>query len=161
MDYFVRLKEGVPQNKRMRSDNWMEFSEIIYNDGSQECPDGFLPVRKVLPRPEPTGSQMLAWTYTPDNGEMRKDYFIAHRYSVYKLVVALKSIDVVVGGMTTNALNPAIEWVKARGLYEELMTIGEIWDDDEDLMGAIAALGQEFGLSDEDVAAILAEAEVG
>ena len=50
--------------------------------------------------------------------------------------------------------------MKDRGLYEELMTIGEIWDDDEDLMGAIAALGAEFGLADGDVAAILAEAEV-
>ena len=160
MDYFVRLKEGVPQNKRMRSDNWMEFSEIIYNDGSQECPEGFLPVRKVLPRPEPTGSQMLAWTYTPVNGEMVKEYYLERRYSVYKLILALKNIEVEVDGETTSALAPAIEWVKSHGLYEEFVTIGEIRDDDEDLMGAIAALGAEFGLSDGDVAAILEECEV-
>lgn len=151
MDYFVRLKEGVPQNKRMRSDNWMEFSEIIYNDGSQECPEGFLPVRKVLPRPEPVGSQRLGWTYTPDNGEMRKDYFIVHAYSTSDAIYAL---------MSRGVYDRCHAWMAEKGFLDLVLATKEFADDIENFDTIKSGLQELLGWTDAQVNEILAEAEL-
>lgn len=151
MDYYVKFKDGVPQNQRMRADNWTDYVELVYDDGSHECPEGFLPVRKVLPRPEPVGSQRLGWTYTPDNGEMRKDYFIVHAYSTSDLIYAL---------MTRGVYEQCREWIVEQGLHDLVLATKEFTSDLKYFETIKTGLQQLLGYTDEQVAEVLAEAEL-
>lgn len=81
------------------------------------------------------------------------------RYSVYRLIYALKHLNVTVDGQTVAAIGPVVEWVKAKGLYEELITVGTVDAGDEDLMAAVRELGASLGVTPEQIDALLASAE--
>ena len=82
-------------------------------------------------------------------------------YNVYKLILALKSLDVTLEGQTMKAIVPAVEWIKSQGLYEEFVTIRTIRADDTDLMAAISTLASVLGVTDAQVAEIMESVEVG
>ena len=157
--YFVKIKDGVPPGQRMHADDWDRYSEIVPDDGDTECPDGFLPVHKMLPRPEPGPGQRLAWTYTPTNGEMVKDYCLETTYSRMKLYVAVARAG----------LWDTLEaWLKSQDVegvnaYRAFVLANDLNDGHPLFQQWFAAAKAALGVTDEQADAILAQsvAEVG
>ncbi|MBR2839304.1 MAG: hypothetical protein IKE55_11000 [Kiritimatiellae bacterium] len=148
MAEYVKMKPGVPQDQRMHADDWTRYAELVKGD---ECPDGFLPVRKVLPRPEPGPGQKLAWTYAPADGEMVKEYFLERTFSKLKLYAALASAglwDALETWLKTQTVNGLNAWT-AFQLAQELR-------DDHPLFASwYAAAKSVLGVTDAEADAIL------
>ena len=70
---YVRIKSGATSAKMANREHPL-FVEIMYSDTQ---PDGFLPVEKILPKPEPSESEELCYTYTNRGDRMTKEYFLA------------------------------------------------------------------------------------
>lgn len=64
----------------MAMEEWRLFVELVAAD---ECPAGFLPVEKVLPKPTPGPGETLCFTYTRNGDTLRKEYFTAPRGTRY------------------------------------------------------------------------------
>lgn len=74
---------------------------------------------------------------------------------VYKLIYNLKQIEVTIDGQTMTANIPVVEWAKENGLYEELMTVRSVSENDEDIMAGVHALKDELGLTDKQMEDLL------
>lgn len=124
------------------------------------------PLAADTPPTPPEGKVAVADGYELTDGAWHRTYRYEDapppppkEYDVYKLILALKALTVTIDGAEVSALAPAIEWVKANGLYEEFLTARTIRADDTDLMGAISTLAASLGVTPEQVAEILEEAE--
>lgn len=56
--------------------NVYEFPKYIDIVFAETCPDGYLPVEKVLPKPEVPDGKWLAFVYTNTGTALRKEYFL-------------------------------------------------------------------------------------
>ena len=118
-----------------------------------------------LPTP-PEGKIVATTSYKIANNKLVAEYTYEDApipvkvYSLYKIVLALKQIEVEVEGQTVTANVPLVEWAKENGLYEELVMAGTIRDDDEDFEAGLAAAKEMLGVTDEQIAEVLAFAEV-
>lgn len=117
------------------------------------------------PPTPPEGKVAVADGYELADGEWHRTYRYEDappkEYDVYRFILALKSLDVTFDGQTMKAIVPAVEWLKANGLYEEFVTIKTLREDDTDLMAAISTLTSALGVTDAQVAEIMESAEVG
>lgn len=52
--------------------NFQKYIELVK---AEECPEGFMPIMKVLPKPEPKPSEILWFRYRIENGTLVKEYF--------------------------------------------------------------------------------------
>ena len=81
-------------------------------------------------------------------------------YDLYKLLLALKQIEVTVDGQTVTANVPLVKWAEENGLYEELMMARRVRADDKDFEAGLAAAKSMLGLTDGQVEALLASARI-
>lgn len=122
--------------------------------------------KAIVPPTPPEGKMVDSTRYVISGNELVAEYTYADiptpvkTYSLYKIVLALKQIEVEIDGQTVTANVPLVEWAKENGLYEELVMAGTICDDDDDYAAGLAAAKAMFGFTDEQVAAILESAEV-
>lgn len=123
--------------------------------------------RKNIQPPSPPEGKMVASVHyaVSDNmlvAEYTYEEIPTHvkTYSLYKIVLALKQIEVTIDGQTVTANIPLVEWAKANGLYEELVMAGTIKADDDDFAAGLAAAKQLLGITDEQIAEVLASTEV-
>lgn len=126
------------------------------------------PLAADTPPTPPEGKVAIADGYELTDGAWHRVYRyedapppLPKEYDVYRLILALKSLDVTLEGQTMKAIVPAVEWIKSQGLYEEFLTIRTIRADDTDLMAAISTLASVLGVTDAQVAEIMESAEVG
>jgi uncharacterized protein YgbK (DUF1537 family) len=122
--------------------------------------------KDIQPPAPPEGKRVASVLYAVSNNKLVAEYTYEDApvsvkvYSLYKIVLALKQIEVEVEGQTVTANVPLVEWAKANGLYEELVMAGTIKDDDDDFAAGLAAAKQLLGVTDEQIAEVLASAEV-
>lgn len=79
------------------------------------------------------------------------------KYSVYKITRLLKTLDVTYDGQTVKAWTPVLAWIKQNDLYEEYVSADEFTDDNPFFLNGITQLKAAFGLTDEQIAALLKE----
>lgn len=70
---YVKVKSGA-DSARMLCRDWRQFVELQRADASPG--EGWYPVEKVLPKPEPGAGQQLAFSYTVRDGVAYKEYFL-------------------------------------------------------------------------------------
>lgn len=122
--------------------------------------------KNILPPNPPEGKIVATTFYKIDENKLVAEYTYedapipVKEYSLYKIVLALKQIEVEIDGQTVTANIPLVEWAKANGLYEELVMAGTIKADDEDFYAGLAAAKEMLGVTDEQIAEVLAFAEV-
>lgn len=122
--------------------------------------------KNIQPPSPPEGKTVDSTRYVISDNELVAEYTYADIpapvkvYSLYKIVLALKQIDIEIDGQTVTANIPLVGWAKENGLYEELVMAGTIRDDDDDFAAGLAAAKTMFGFTDEQIAEILASAEV-
>jgi len=122
--------------------------------------------KNILPPTPPEGKQVASMRYEVANNKLVVVYIYEDApvpvkvYDLYKIVLALKQIEVEIEGQTVTANVPLVEWAKANGLYEELVMAGTIKADDDDFAAGLAAAKQLLGVTDEQIAEVLASAEV-
>ena len=122
--------------------------------------------KTIVPPTPPEGKMVASVHYAVTDNKLVTEYTYedvptpVKVYSLYKIVLALKQIEVEIDGQTVTANIPLIEWAKANGLYEELVMAGTIKDDDDDFAAGLAAAKQLLGITDEQIAEVLASAEV-
>ena len=123
--------------------------------------------RKAIEPPTPPEGKMVASVrYAIEDNRLVAIYTYEDAptpvkvYDLYKIVLALKHIEVPIEGQTVTANVPLVEWAKANGLYEELMMAGTIKDDDDDFSAGLAAAKSMLGVTDEQIAEVLTSAEV-
>lgn len=122
--------------------------------------------KDILPPTPPEGKIVASVHYSVSDNKLVAEYTYedapvpVKTYSLYRVVLALKQIEVEIEGQTVTANIPLVEWAKANGLYEELVMAGTIKDDDDDFASGLAAAKQLLGMTDEQIAEVLASAEV-
>ena len=122
--------------------------------------------KDIQPPTPPEGKRVSSIHYAADNNNLVAEYTYediptqVKVYSLYKIVLALKQIEVEIEGQTVTANIPLIEWAKATGLYEEPVMAVTIKADDDDFASGLAAAKQLLGVTEEQIAEVLAHAEV-
>lgn len=110
---------------------------------------------------EQDGKFVPVWDVVPDDPAPAP---ATRTFDVYRLMLALKDIDVPgdpdTGTPSTTAKDIAVAWAHEHGVYEELMTIGHISENDNDFVDALASLKSTLSLTDDQVATVLAASEV-
>ena len=151
---FVKIKSGATYARMLNS----EFSKyvVIYR-GVNSPGDGWYPVEKVLPKPVPGDGEELGYTYTVDTerGIAYKEYFIQRQtpmYDKYELVMAIER---------AGFLDDFVSLIKSDPVLEMKWNAADYLDfSDGTLQEAIDAIKESLGVTDEQVEAILAQAEV-
>ncbi len=151
-------------------------SDVVKKDGVTYANPGMARMREAgwLPvaEPRPPASRREGWHLEQDGWRVLNNVIqpkwrtvkdappAPKEYDVYRLILALKSLDVTFEGQTVKAIVPAVEWLKANGLYEEFLTIRTLREDDTDLMAAVSTLASTLGVTDAQVAEIMESALV-
>lgn len=153
MNEYVNIKSGA-KSERMLCREWSRFVELQRADSSPG--EGWYPVEKVLPKPEPGAGQQLAFSYTVLDGVAYKEYFLwpdgqslgPRVFSKLKVVAAL----------TEAGVWPQVKaWIEANGLYDLYLAAQEFAEDNEWFAQGLAALKPVVGWTDEQVEALLEE----
>lgn len=79
---YAKIKSGAMRAK-MANREHAAFVELRRADA---CPEGFLPVEKVLPKPVPGEGEELCYEYVNRGDRMTKEYFVAPKGTSFKPV---------------------------------------------------------------------------
>lgn len=151
MAEYVKLKAAALRGQRMYADDWMRYAELARGD---ECPEGYLPVAKGE-KPAVGAGERLGWTYAVRDGVAYKEYFVSRptpAYDKYELVMAIERAGLLEDFVALIRSDPVLELKWNAADYLDFS--------DGTLQSAIDAVKDSLGVTDEQVEAILAQAEV-
>lgn len=106
---YVRIKSGATSAKMANREHPL-FVEVRYSDTQ---PDGFLPVEKILPKPEPGENEELCYTYTNLGDRMTKEYFLAPKGTSF-VPRKFSKLSIYLAITKLNAWNTIQTWLEGK-----------------------------------------------
>ena len=142
---FVRIKSGATVAK-MADREYPLFVEIKFSDSQ---PESFLPVEKILPKPEPGENEELCYTYTNLGDRLTKEYFLApkgtsfapHKFSKLSIYLAITKLNAWakvqswLDSKTIDGVNGWIAFQLAQEISEDHPLFAPLAQEAKDLLG--------------------------
>ena len=132
--------------------NTFEFPRYVSIVFADEQPTGYLPVEKVLPKPEVPAGKWLAFNYTDTGTALRKEYFLVDEgKSAYERKRVYVTADLIEALMDEGVWESAKAWIVDNDILDLVLATKEFDENNQNFQAGKSALQAQLGWSDEEV----------
>lgn len=132
--------------------NTFEFPRYVSIVFADEQPTGYLPVEKVLPKPEVPAGKWLAFNYTDTGTALRKEYFLVNAgESAYERTRIFETADLIEALMDEGVWESAKAWIVDNDILDLVLATKEFDENNQNFQAGKSALQAQLGWSDEEV----------